>query len=431
MALLQNIRLMNAEPYRRFGDTSERIPQDLELYMNKYAGFGGFGQKIAIPNGYYPPYCFALPIKDGGEGLFTKTSGSGSVVATSRMATVKPFPVSVITGSGTISSAVVLSILWLLSDLAGDGEVSDTSDLKAFAFLGTDLAGAGEVDDSSVFTGLAWLSSLTDVAGYGNISSITLSTLTTMIANLQGSGEISSAPLLSLLWLLSNLSGGGEVDDSSDIKSFAFLNSSLTGAGEVDNTSIFASLIWLTLLADLSGSGDIDNIPMSLLTTMITDIEGSGTVSAGMKSLLILASSLSGGGEVDDSSLLKALTILNTSLTGNGTIEETQLVFYSWLLSNITGSGMTTGTMKGWADMGATITSAGELVTAQSCAQAVWNTIAADFNVSGTMGETLNSIARLTGNKVTKTGDIITIYEADGHTIWKQYNLASGGRVEV
>jgi hypothetical protein len=40
-------------------------------------------------------------------------------------------------------------------------------------------------------------------------------------------------------------------------------------------------------------------------------------------------------------------------------------------------------------------------------------------------------ILQLLGNKVTKSGDVITIYETDGITVWRQYNLASGGRVEV
>lgn len=42
----------------------------------------------------------------------------------------------------------------------------------------------------------------------------------------------------------------------------------------------------------------------------------------------------------------------------------------------------------------------------------------------------VDDLIKLTGNKVTKSGDIITIYEANGITVWRQYDLASGGRVE-
>jgi len=43
----------------------------------------------------------------------------------------------------------------------------------------------------------------------------------------------------------------------------------------------------------------------------------------------------------------------------------------------------------------------------------------------------VEDIAKLTGHKVTKSGDTITIFEEDGITPWRQYNLADGGRVEV
>jgi hypothetical protein len=42
----------------------------------------------------------------------------------------------------------------------------------------------------------------------------------------------------------------------------------------------------------------------------------------------------------------------------------------------------------------------------------------------------LETILKMTYNKATKSGDIVTIYESDGITVWKQFSLASGGRVE-
>jgi hypothetical protein len=56
------------------------------------------------------------------------------------------------------------------------------------------------------------------------------------------------------------------------------------------------------------------------------------------------------------------------------------------------------------------------------------STLGDDITDSQVMIET---IEKLTGNKVTKTGDVITIYEANGSTIWRRYNLANGGRVLV
>lgn len=43
----------------------------------------------------------------------------------------------------------------------------------------------------------------------------------------------------------------------------------------------------------------------------------------------------------------------------------------------------------------------------------------------------VDDLIRLTGNKVTKSGNIITIYQSNGVTVWRRYDLANGGRVEV
>lgn len=43
----------------------------------------------------------------------------------------------------------------------------------------------------------------------------------------------------------------------------------------------------------------------------------------------------------------------------------------------------------------------------------------------------VTDIAKLTGYKVTKAGNIITIYESDGTTVWRQYDLANDGRVQL
>lgn len=45
--------------------------------------------------------------------------------------------------------------------------------------------------------------------------------------------------------------------------------------------------------------------------------------------------------------------------------------------------------------------------------------------------EYILDIFKLTGNNVTASGDVITIYEEDGSTPWRQYNLADGGRIRV
>ena len=42
-----------------------------------------------------------------------------------------------------------------------------------------------------------------------------------------------------------------------------------------------------------------------------------------------------------------------------------------------------------------------------------------------------SAVVKLLGNNVTRVGDIITIYEDDGLSIWRRFDLANGGRILV
>ena len=57
----------------------------------------------------------------------------------------------------------------------------------------------------------------------------------------------------------------------------------------------------------------------------------------------------------------------------------------------------------------------------------VWNEVRLG---TFTMADMMTIIQRMTYNKVTMVGDIATIYEEDGITIWKTFDLANDGRVE-
>ena len=43
----------------------------------------------------------------------------------------------------------------------------------------------------------------------------------------------------------------------------------------------------------------------------------------------------------------------------------------------------------------------------------------------------LDYIRKITGNKIIRVGNTITIYEDDGTTIWKQYDVSNLGRIEI
>lgn len=63
---------------------------------------------------------------------------------------------------------------------------------------------------------------------------------------------------------------------------------------------------------------------------------------------------------------------------------------------------------------------------------AVWTSLRTEYNsVTDSFGEIMQTVQRLTGNRVTRSGNIITIYEEDGATTWRQYDLSNGGREVV
>lgn len=47
------------------------------------------------------------------------------------------------------------------------------------------------------------------------------------------------------------------------------------------------------------------------------------------------------------------------------------------------------------------------------------------------LNDNIIDVLKLNGNKVTTVGDILTIYENDGITVWKEFNIANTGRVEI
>jgi hypothetical protein len=76
----------------------------------------------------------------------------------------------------------------------------------------------------------------------------------------------------------------------------------------------------------------------------------------------------------------------------------------------------------------------GSGVTAQDkldIADRVWDESETGHNNAGTMGALAILLRKVTANKVTKSGNIITIYEDNGTDVWRQYDLSSGGRVLV
>jgi hypothetical protein len=80
------------------------------------------------------------------------------------------------------------------------------------------------------------------------------------------------------------------------------------------------------------------------------------------------------------------------------------------MAAEVQGTGDIVAALRGLCSMSADITSSGELVTAQTCAAAVWNALAAQFNAPGSMGEKLND-AGSASNPWTE--ELVTGFTAD------------------
>lgn len=61
----------------------------------------------------------------------------------------------------------------------------------------------------------------------------------------------------------------------------------------------------------------------------------------------------------------------------------------------------------------------------------VWDELLSGHETSGTFGYLLGRLFKEGTHKITRSGDIITIYEENGIDVMIQYDLSSGGRVEI
>lgn len=118
--------------------------------------------------------------------------------------------------------------------------------------------------------------------------------------------------------------------------------------------------------ADLTGAGDLSPAPaMQLIVSAIAAIVGTGAVSASAAGILSASASLAGSGAIA------------ASMTALG-----------YVVAGITGGGAVSSTMNATGSMSCDITGFTEL-SPQNLAAAVWNSLVANFQDAGSMGEAL------------------------------------------
>lgn len=104
------------------------------------------------------------------------------------------------------------------------------------------------------------------------------------------------------------------------------------------------------LSASLVGQGVITDASLSLIVSLLADLAGSGDLSASMQGTVNMAADLVGQGDI--SAALGVIAWCTAALIGSG--------------------GLTGSNLRGTLSMAAEISSTGELVTADTCASAVW-----------------------------------------------------------
>ena len=214
-------------------------------------------------------------------------------------------------------------------------------------------------------------------------------------SRMTGSGTIVTLPRMKYAYHfiadVASLTSLGEISNTSAMKGLVEFkvsdNIELTGQGTFP-VVMLKILAWSK--ADLAGESAVVSdliAPLKLMATLVGEGEVSSAILVGLVQLM---STLTGEGELDPG--LRFPANLSAELEGEGILEETMLKVIAWCVSNILAAGTATGSdLRGDAYMSTNITSAGELVTAQSCAIAVWNALAASYNVDGTMGKAVNS----------------------------------------
>jgi len=137
----------------------------------------------------------------------------------------------------------------------------------------------------------------------------------------------------------------------------------IPGTGSVSGTSIAG----LFGTADLTGEGNVTNAAAGLIVQMIASLVGSGSLTASVSGQLTAVANLVGSGD---------LTAAAGALAG--------------MVANLTGEGTLTASQQALGEMTANIFVNQSEAEVEQIVAAVWNAFAAEYNVSGTMGEKLN-----------------------------------------
>lgn len=192
------------------------------------------------------------------------------------------------------------------------------------------------------------------------------------------------------------------------------LTADMTGEGTL--TGDITYILFVNASADLVGAGVLQADGTYLAFVLATaDLSGSGTLDASLNASKNAVASLSGSGAfVAEGYVTHDIA---SDITSSGSLAAV-LKGLGELVAEVVSAGALTATPKADGKMSATIQFQSEAVTPQSVAQAVWESVAANYTNMDTFGGQANFLYLLAHNK-TITDPIagtMTIYDTDGVT---------------
>lgn len=142
----------------------------------------------------------------------------------------------------------------------------------------------------------------------------------------------------------------------------------LSSTTQINGTSTLQASIanGINIVSTMAGSGEMTS-GLSLVTSMIATISCTGTLTGSMVGTIQMAADLAGSGNI----------------TGS-------LGMLSGLVANLSGQGLISADLKGKLFMAADVYVNQSEATVQQIVDAVWNALATEYDLSGTMGEKLN-----------------------------------------
>jgi len=220
-----------------------------------------------------------------------------------------------------------------------------------------------------------------------------------------GTGTMDNANLAGGLNAIVSIAGVGVVDNAL-INAIGVINDAISGLGSVNANINAKGNIAITLNASGSMSASI-----VALGNLISALQGSGTLTASGSLILYAVASINGIGSFTASVIgeeymfatINGITTLSIDAIGIGSITSNNIQGNATLTANLMALanavssiiGSSTFTIADSTSLGemsaAIILGASDPLSPEALAASLWNSIAANYNLAGTMGHELNA----------------------------------------